>query len=274
MLALLTAVVEEGTGTRAALEGFAAGKTGTSQDHRDGWFVGFNHELVVGVWVGNDDNSPTKEVTGGGLPAEIWKNFMTEASGLAPVEVAATEPAPEEPPAAEEQGSADPSVGNLEEIESGEEQEPAPPPEDVAAREEADPEEQATPQPASSARARAQRPQLQEAEEAQPRRRQAAHEEPEAEPPATRRADPESELARNRARAEEFAARQRAAGGRSPGVEGPSILLGGRGIQLRGPAPPAVARLGGSQALQATRPRRSFVGSIDPRDRVRGTEGR
>ena len=59
-----------------------AGKTGTSQNHRDAWFVGFNEALVVGVWVGNDDGTPMDEVTGGELPALIWKNFMIEASAL------------------------------------------------------------------------------------------------------------------------------------------------------------------------------------------------
>jgi membrane peptidoglycan carboxypeptidase len=57
----------------------AYGKTGTSQEYRDAWFVGFAGNLVVGVWVGNDDFSPMKRVTGGSLPAEIWQSFMREA---------------------------------------------------------------------------------------------------------------------------------------------------------------------------------------------------
>lgn len=82
LVELLRLVVDHGTGRRAALDGFAAGKTGTSQNHRDAWFIGFNEALVVGVWVGNDDNSPMQRVVGGTLPASIWQRFMTEAAGL------------------------------------------------------------------------------------------------------------------------------------------------------------------------------------------------
>jgi penicillin-binding protein 1A len=84
LVALLRLAVESGTGRQAALQGFAAGKTGTSQDHRDAWFIGFNEALVVGVWVGNDDGTPMTEVTGGSLPALIWQKFMTSAAALAP----------------------------------------------------------------------------------------------------------------------------------------------------------------------------------------------
>ena len=80
---LLRDVVNHGTGRAAALDDDdAAGKTGTSQDYRDAWFVGFNKALVVGVWVGNDDRSPMKGVTGGSLPAEIWKRFLVAAKPL------------------------------------------------------------------------------------------------------------------------------------------------------------------------------------------------
>jgi penicillin-binding protein 1A len=79
---LLQGVIEHGTGQAAALDGFAAGKTGTSQDYRDAWFIGFNDRLVVGVWVGNDDDTPMKRVVGGTLPASIWKEFMTQAPPL------------------------------------------------------------------------------------------------------------------------------------------------------------------------------------------------
>jgi penicillin-binding protein 1A len=69
-----------GTGRKADLGGRpAAGKTGTSQDFRDGWFIGYTAQLVTGVWLGNDDSSPTKKVTGGGLPSEIWARFMKGA---------------------------------------------------------------------------------------------------------------------------------------------------------------------------------------------------
>src|SRR5207248_2838704 len=67
-------------GRAAALDGFAAGKTGTSQNFRDAWFIGFNDTLIVGVWVGNDDRAPMDRVTGGSLPAAIWKRFMVDAA--------------------------------------------------------------------------------------------------------------------------------------------------------------------------------------------------
>jgi 1A family penicillin-binding protein len=79
---LLRLVVQRGTGRAAAFDQFTAGKTGTSQNHRDAWFVGFNEPLVVGVWVGNDDNTPMQGVVGGTLPAMIWKRFVAEATPL------------------------------------------------------------------------------------------------------------------------------------------------------------------------------------------------
>ncbi|MEY9782462.1 PBP1A family penicillin-binding protein [Sinorhizobium fredii] len=80
LVALLRLVVQRGTGREADIgAALAAGKTGTSQNHRDAWFVGFTEPLIVGVWVGNDDEKPMKDVTGGKLPARIWKNFMTAA---------------------------------------------------------------------------------------------------------------------------------------------------------------------------------------------------
>jgi len=105
---LLEDVVRHGTGRAAALDGFSAGKTGTAQNYRDAWFVGFNDELVVGVWVGNDDHSPMNRVTGGSLPAAIWKNFMTAATSV----VAREEPPGSEMPeeaAAPTQGPAEPN---------------------------------------------------------------------------------------------------------------------------------------------------------------------
>jgi penicillin-binding protein 1A len=95
MLRLLHDVVDRGTGRAAALdEGRAAGKTGTSQDYRDAWFVGFNDELVVGVWVGNDDRSAMEGVTGGSLPALIWKRFVSAATPLIGREPVAAEAKP------------------------------------------------------------------------------------------------------------------------------------------------------------------------------------
>jgi membrane peptidoglycan carboxypeptidase len=69
-----------GTARKAEIPGWmAAGKTGTSQDFRDAWFIGYTANLVTGVWLGNDDNSPTKKATGGGLPVEVWTRFMRSA---------------------------------------------------------------------------------------------------------------------------------------------------------------------------------------------------
>jgi penicillin-binding protein 1A len=77
---MLRAVINSGTGTRASIPGVdVAGKTGTSQNYRDAWFVGYSSYYVLTVWTGNDDNSPTKRVTGGGLPAQIWKDVMVPA---------------------------------------------------------------------------------------------------------------------------------------------------------------------------------------------------
>ena len=82
---MLFAVTDWGTGKRARIEGFQAfGKTGTTQNYKDGWFIGFTSEYIAGVWVGNDDNKPTKNVTGGNLPAQIWHDLMSQIhDGLA-----------------------------------------------------------------------------------------------------------------------------------------------------------------------------------------------
>ncbi|MBM3527988.1 MAG: penicillin-binding protein [Alphaproteobacteria bacterium] len=75
-----------GTARKAELPGWpAAGKTGTSQEFRDAWFVGYTGHLVAGVWLGNDDGAPMKKTTGGGLPAEIWSRFMRQAHQSVPV---------------------------------------------------------------------------------------------------------------------------------------------------------------------------------------------
>jgi penicillin-binding protein 1A len=77
-----------GTARKAEIPGWmAAGKTGTSQDFRDAWFIGYTANLVTGVWLGNDDNSPTKKATGGGLPVEVWTRFMRAAHQGVPVAV-------------------------------------------------------------------------------------------------------------------------------------------------------------------------------------------
>ena len=74
---MMSKVVESGTGARARLDGYqVAGKTGTTSEARDAWFIGFTADYVTGVWMGYDDNTPLAGVTGGGLPAEIWHEVM------------------------------------------------------------------------------------------------------------------------------------------------------------------------------------------------------
>lgn len=80
-------VVRRGTATKAALPGRdVAGKTGTSQDFKDAWFIGYTAQLATGVWVGNDNNRAMLKVTGGSLPAQIWHDFMLKASADMPAE--------------------------------------------------------------------------------------------------------------------------------------------------------------------------------------------
>jgi len=115
-----------GTAHKADLPGWmAAGKTGTSQDFRDAWFIGYTSHLVTGVWLGNDDGSPTKKITGGSLPVEIWSRFMRVAhQGITPTNLPDTG-----------DGGILPAVGNL--LSSlgnpGEGNEPVRPPAPVAA---------------------------------------------------------------------------------------------------------------------------------------------
>ncbi|GHH18348.1 penicillin-binding protein 1A [Sphingomonas glacialis] len=89
MLDLLSASAETGTGRAAALSVKTYGKTGTTQDSRDALFVGFANGLVVGVWVGNDDNTPNAGLSGGGVPARVWRDFMQQALGVGAAQVAA-----------------------------------------------------------------------------------------------------------------------------------------------------------------------------------------
>jgi penicillin-binding protein 1A len=89
-VAMMNSMMQEtllsGTARKAEIPGWmAAGKTGTSQDFRDAWFIGYTANLVTGVWLGNDDNSPTKKATGGGLPVEVWTRFMRTAHQGVPV---------------------------------------------------------------------------------------------------------------------------------------------------------------------------------------------
>lgn len=91
---MLRAAINDGTGRAAMLRGPNFGKTGTSQDNRDALFVGYAGDLVVGVWIGNDDNSPLAGgISGGGLPAKIWRDFM---NGAMNVKAAPSQPAPRE----------------------------------------------------------------------------------------------------------------------------------------------------------------------------------
>ncbi len=85
MNTMLSGVIEDGTGRNAGIERPAAGKTGTSQNFRDGWFVGYTANLVAGVWMGNDNGAAPKRLTGGGLPAKIWHDTMMAAHLHVPV---------------------------------------------------------------------------------------------------------------------------------------------------------------------------------------------
>ncbi len=113
MNAMLRETLLSGTAHKADIGGWpAAGKTGTSQDFRDAWFLGYTSHLVAGVWLGNDDGTPTRKTTGGSLPVEVWSRFMKTAhqgvavaglpglggsrdvAGLAPPAPVASVPAP------------------------------------------------------------------------------------------------------------------------------------------------------------------------------------
>jgi penicillin-binding protein 1A len=97
MLTMLKTVITAGTGTGANIGRPAAGKTGTSQNWRDAWFIGFTPDLLAGVWVGNDDNRPMNKVTGGSLPAAIWRQFMTGAEAkVAPADFPWVVPEPDD----------------------------------------------------------------------------------------------------------------------------------------------------------------------------------
>ena len=106
MNTMMRETLVSGTGRNAQLPLWpAAGKTGTSQDYRDAWFIGYTSHLVTGVWLGNDDSSPMKKATGGGLPVEIWSRVMKVAHQGVPVAglpgvAAGTSPVSAIPPAA------------------------------------------------------------------------------------------------------------------------------------------------------------------------------
>lgn len=126
--AMLRAVINHGTGRAAMLRRPNFGKTGTTQDHRDALFVGYAGGLVTGVWVGKDDNSPLAGVSGGGLPARIWADFMRQALGEeappAPRRNSAPDPrGPVQPQDVEasdiEPGASQPGAGESDTIELG-----------------------------------------------------------------------------------------------------------------------------------------------------------
>ncbi|MET3645928.1 transglycosylase domain-containing protein [Phyllobacterium ifriqiyense] len=85
MNAMLSQTIETGTATKARFGWPAAGKTGTSQNFRDAWFIGYTSNLTTGVWFGNDNGKPTKKITGGSLPAIAWKDFMVAAHKGVPI---------------------------------------------------------------------------------------------------------------------------------------------------------------------------------------------
>jgi penicillin-binding protein 1A len=83
---MLSETLLTGTARRASILGWtAAGKTGTSQDYRDAWFVGYTGHMIAGVWLGNDDSTPTKKASGSGMPVDIWNRFMKAAHQNIPV---------------------------------------------------------------------------------------------------------------------------------------------------------------------------------------------
>jgi penicillin-binding protein 1A len=100
MIRMMRQVIASGTGTRANVKGYdLAGKTGTTSDYRDAWFIGYTGGFVTAVWVGKDDNTPMRKVTGGAAPAAIWHDYMVQALPRLKVEPipGGDAPAPEQP---------------------------------------------------------------------------------------------------------------------------------------------------------------------------------
>jgi penicillin-binding protein 1A len=116
---MMRAVVTSGTGRAANLGATAYGKTGTTQNYQDALFIGYVGDLIVGVWVGNDDNAPMKRVAGGGLPAQIWREFMGYALSVGKARGAPVEEAPVEEADIPEEVGLDPSLLEGVEIDLG-----------------------------------------------------------------------------------------------------------------------------------------------------------
>jgi penicillin-binding protein 1A len=126
MNAMMREVIATGTGTRARIGGYdLAGKTGTTSDYRDAWFVGFTGGFTAAVWVGRDDNTPMKKVTGGGAPAEIWHGFMAAALPRLAVQAIPGDPAVTQDPIGDLLDQAVPTDGTEAAV-------PAPAPQDLS----------------------------------------------------------------------------------------------------------------------------------------------
>ena len=110
---LLRRAINAGTGRAAMLPVPNYGKTGTTQDNRDALFVGYAGGLVVGVWIGNDDNSPLAGVSGGGLPAKIWRDFMVRALGTGSIPQPAPRPVETSDPGGPVQPLDVPDIGDI-----------------------------------------------------------------------------------------------------------------------------------------------------------------